>query len=41
VLTPITLDPVTVADDDRYLPGLAAQRNLAAALTTALEWIYR
>jgi hypothetical protein len=31
---------VAVADDDHYLTGLAAQRNLTAALTAELRSIY-
>jgi hypothetical protein len=40
VLGPIRLDPLTVADDDQYLPSLAGQKNLPEAVKGALAALY-
>ncbi len=41
VLTPMELDPVAVAEDGRFLDGVAGQRNLDDELKKALAAFYR
>jgi 5-methylthioadenosine/S-adenosylhomocysteine deaminase len=41
VLTPLELDPVAVAEDDRFLERVAAQRNLSDDLKKDLAAFYR
>jgi cytosine/adenosine deaminase-related metal-dependent hydrolase len=40
ILQPITLDPLTVADDPKFLPSIAAQPNLPEAVRTGLAKLY-
>jgi hypothetical protein len=40
VLTPLTIDPITVADDDRYLGLVAGQLNLSDTLKHELASLY-
>jgi cytosine/adenosine deaminase-related metal-dependent hydrolase len=40
VLTPLELDPLTVADDDEFLDAVELQRNLPAAVRTGLRGMY-
>lgn len=40
ILTPLKLDPLTVADDPEFLPSLAAQRNLPQFVKDGLPPLY-
>ena len=40
ILQPITLDPLTVADDPKFLPTIAAQPNLPEAVRAGLAKLY-
>ncbi len=40
VLKPLTLDPLTVADDDDFLDAVELQRNLPATVRTGLRGMY-
>jgi 5-methylthioadenosine/S-adenosylhomocysteine deaminase len=40
ILVPLTLDPLTVADDPDFLPAIAAERNLPAAFKTGIAALY-
>jgi 5-methylthioadenosine/S-adenosylhomocysteine deaminase len=40
-LIPLMLDPLTVVDDEDFLPGLAAEANLPAGLAAELAGLYR
>jgi hypothetical protein len=40
MLQPITLDPLTVADDPNFLPTIATQANVPEAVRAGLAKLY-